>query len=116
MDASEAALICLLSRCTFLPRTWDKRFVRSLFTQLQDNPTRPLSEKQKVCLRKLVYKYRRQLSGGRCAINPVYKLAIEVQDWCAFWCYTDPFIHDGQWWAYPPAGVMPVPVDWMYIR
>ncbi|MEM8641928.1 MAG: hypothetical protein AAGG51_24390 [Cyanobacteria bacterium P01_G01_bin.54] len=32
------------------------------------------------------------------------------QAWCAEQGYTDPFCRNGEWWAYPPNGVMPVPI------
>ncbi len=39
-------------------------------------------------------------------------LAAAVQDVCHNWCqrhgYTDLFCRNGEWWAFPPNGVMPV--------
>ena len=32
------------------------------------------------------------------------------RDWCALHDYSDPFCKDGQWWAFPPGGVMPIPI------
>jgi len=30
------------------------------------------------------------------------------QQWCQQYDYTDPFCHDGEWWAFPAYGVMPI--------
>ncbi|MEM6452123.1 MAG: hypothetical protein AAF703_17645 [Cyanobacteria bacterium P01_D01_bin.105] len=39
-------------------------------------------------------------------------LGAAIQGVCQAWCqahdYTDPFCRDGEWWAFPPHGVMPV--------
>jgi len=32
------------------------------------------------------------------------------RNWCETHRYTDPFLKDGEWWAFPPGGVMPVQV------
>lgn len=32
------------------------------------------------------------------------------QAWCQTQGYSDPFRRDGEWWAFPPHGVMPVRV------
>lgn len=58
MSEIERAAVAGLCRCTFLPTTWDKRFVRAL---AQHDSTKPLSEKQQEWLWKLVWKYRRQI-------------------------------------------------------
>jgi hypothetical protein len=50
----------MLSRCTFLPRSYDKRFVRSLAAMEQTNT--PMSDKQLVHLWRMVYRYRRQIT------------------------------------------------------
>jgi hypothetical protein len=47
----------LLSRCTFLPGSFEKRLVRSL-AALGTHDL--LTEKQAACLEKLAWKYRRQ--------------------------------------------------------
>jgi len=35
-----------------------------------------------------------------------------IRSTCEVWCraedYSDPFCKDGEWWAFPPGGVMPV--------
>lgn len=33
-----------------------------------------------------------------------------VAQWCEANGYTDPFLQERQWWAFPPNGVMPVPL------
>ncbi len=39
-------------------------------------------------------------------------LGAAMQGVCQTWCqthgYSDPFCRDGEWWAFPPQGVMPV--------
>lgn len=32
------------------------------------------------------------------------------RQWCNSYGYSDPFLKDGEWWAFPPQGVMPVKV------
>lgn len=44
-----------LSGCTFLPGSWDKRFVRDLA-----GTDRELTAKQAAAIERLAYKYRRQ--------------------------------------------------------
>jgi hypothetical protein len=109
MTSVEGVLICELNQVTFLPGTWDKKFVRSVFRQFSDNPDKPLSEKQRHWVYRLAYKYRQQL-------NYVTLVAIQIEAWCADNGYTEPFLFEYHWWAYPPNGVMPVPVDMSKIK
>lgn len=51
----ERSAILALRGCTFIPASWDKKFVRSLQGKEQ------ISERQQYWLKKLVVKYRRQL-------------------------------------------------------
>lgn len=41
-------------------------------------------------------------------------LGAAIQGVCQTWCqahgYRDPFCRNGEWWAFPPQGVMPVPI------
>lgn len=41
-------------------------------------------------------------------------LGAAMQGACQTWCqahgYSDPFCRDGEWWAFPPRGVMPIRV------
>jgi hypothetical protein len=37
----------------------------------------------------------------------------DVQQWCLSNGYTDPFLQEGYWYAYPPGGVMPVQIESM---
>lgn len=46
-----------LSRCMFLPGSWDKRFVRDVSAYPADHE---LTDKQAAALHKLAYRYRRQ--------------------------------------------------------
>ncbi len=46
-----------LAQCTFLPGYWDKRFVRNMH---QSDPAK-LTENQRNQVRRLAYKYRRQM-------------------------------------------------------
>ncbi|MEL7334270.1 MAG: hypothetical protein AAFN12_18635 [Cyanobacteria bacterium J06560_2] len=39
-----------------------------------------------------------------CALRGV------CQTWCETHGYCDPFLQDGEWWAFPPSSVMPVQV------
>lgn len=32
-------------------------------------------------------------------------------DWCQRHGYTDPFRRNGEWWAFPPNGVMPIKIQ-----
>lgn len=59
MKQIQIKALSLLSGCTFLPGSFDKRFMRDL-SALPDKQTKELTEKQNRCLWKLVYKYRRQ--------------------------------------------------------
>lgn len=49
-----------LAGCTFLPGSYDKRFVRDLNARLAANPESELTEKQAAFLRKTAYRYRKQ--------------------------------------------------------
>lgn len=46
----------------------------------------------------------------RDIIYPTLKdaAAAVCQSWCDREGYSEPFYHDGSWWAYPPNGVMAV--------
>jgi len=33
-----------------------------------------------------------------------------AREWCEKNGYTDPFFQDGNWWAFPPGGVIPVSI------
>lgn len=62
-SADERALSSALARCSFSAGTFDKRFARDLNGQLQA-PDAEITEKQAALLRKLVTRYRRQISEG----------------------------------------------------
>lgn len=59
MTPIQIKALSLLSGCTFLPGSFDKRFVRDL-SSLPDKEAKELTDKQKRYLWKLVYKYRKQ--------------------------------------------------------
>jgi len=50
-----------LSRCRFLPGSFDKRFARDMGSIAENKPDHELTEKQSAYLDKLAYKYRRQI-------------------------------------------------------
>lgn len=53
-----ARMVRALESCTFLPGSWDKRFVQDV----SGKPDSAMTSKQKASVLQLVYKYRRQLS------------------------------------------------------
>ncbi|MEM9907427.1 MAG: hypothetical protein AAF921_20635 [Cyanobacteria bacterium P01_D01_bin.44] len=58
----------------------------------------------------------KQSSSDLCsmAIPHYSSLGSAIQGVCQAWCdqygYSDPFCRNGEWWAFPPGGVMPVRV------
>jgi hypothetical protein len=50
--------------------------------------------------------------GDSKAVSQYPDLGSAIQDTCRIWCdahgYSDPFCRQGEWWAFPPQGVMPV--------
>ena len=54
-----------LSRCTFLPGSWDKRFVHEMATKLAADEFTLFSERQRDQLRRLHVKYERQIKSRR---------------------------------------------------
>ncbi len=62
MDKYQREMINELSACTFLPGSYQKRFVRDLSTKPDDYE---LSEKQTAFLEKLHYMYRKQIGKHR---------------------------------------------------
>ena len=59
-DSDLGLLIQRLRQCTFLPGSWEKRFVRSLADK---QPPYQLTPKQREWLGKLAHRYRKQLAG-----------------------------------------------------
>ncbi|MEL6468325.1 MAG: hypothetical protein AAFQ74_01230 [Cyanobacteria bacterium J06623_4] len=49
-----------------------------------------------------------------------FTLSMAIADLCQRWCdahgYRDPFCQDGEWWAFPPGGVMPVKIKTVMSR
>jgi hypothetical protein len=61
MTQTEKDMLLSLSKCTFLPYSWEKRFVRNLhFTACSKKPT--ISPKQREWLVEIAYRYREQIS------------------------------------------------------
>jgi hypothetical protein len=52
-----------LSKCTFLPGTHEKRFVKAMAFWAEHDPDQDLTEKQAKYLTDLIRKYRKQLAG-----------------------------------------------------
>lgn len=66
MTDEERSLVRQLWLCTFLPGSFEKRFVNSLYSLIVQSPEQPiLSNKQHAYLAKLAHRYRRQLAGKR---------------------------------------------------
>lgn len=61
MTAAEISIAEALSRCTFLPASWDKRFCRQMGEQAKRRPDLDLTDRQVAWLLRLAHKYRRQL-------------------------------------------------------
>jgi len=59
-----------LTKCTFLPGSWDKRFVRDMMSK----DVNKLTQKQKEWIDKLHHKYRRQISRLRCQRKKIGKV------------------------------------------
>jgi hypothetical protein len=57
MTSDEWKMACDLSRCSFLPGSFDKRFAK----QLVNWKDREMTEKGREMLKKLHHKYRRQI-------------------------------------------------------
>lgn len=54
-DSMLPRLVSALSKCTFLPASWDKRFVNDMLGRQK------FSQKQADAVRRLVHKYHRQM-------------------------------------------------------
>ena len=61
IPAAEWALIRALNTCTFLPGSYEKRFVRDMFGAKQ------ITQKQLLYLYRTAHRYRRQLVAGKVA-------------------------------------------------
>lgn len=103
-NIEEYAVTCLYRYCAFLPGSWDKRFVRSLYDQLEKDKDKPLTLKQKEELWRIHLSYRKQLSTACQEVDM-------VGNWCKANGYTDPFKELNKWWAFAPNAVMPVPIS-----
>lgn len=61
MTPEEIKTALALRKCTFLPGSYEKRFVASMASIAECNSTIELSEKQKAYLAKVKHRYRKQL-------------------------------------------------------
>ncbi len=68
MSPDYATLAKALARCTFVPGSWDKRFVERIDRARYDESARGLSPRQEESLRRLVQKYHRQLPADVVAL------------------------------------------------
>lgn len=60
MTSEQLSMIADLHRCTFLPGSFEKRFVKNLFNR-SILSEKPLTEKQGRYLAELFHKYRKQI-------------------------------------------------------
>jgi len=72
MEKRHYDLLWVLRGCTFLPGSWDKRFVRHLSALPVEAE---LTEKQVACLEKMAHRYLEQMilvlpSGYRLVVEP----------------------------------------------
>lgn len=68
MTELEFAAISALQFVTYLPGSWDKRFVRDMASKPRDYE---LSEKQRDCLLEKLHRYRRQIKNWQGFYNPL---------------------------------------------
>jgi len=61
MTESQMNMVLDLHRCTFLPGSFEKRFVKSLFNSMARIENKPLTEKQSRYLAQTFHKYRKQI-------------------------------------------------------
>lgn len=66
MTETDYRTIQALSKCSFYPGSWTKRFVRDLASYPRD---KELSEKQQAALGKVAWHYRKQLAGHGIAVE-----------------------------------------------
>lgn len=68
MTAIESKMALRLNHCTFLPGSFDKRFVK----QLSNWKDREMTEKGRAKMIELFHKYRRQISDYQTIHNELY--------------------------------------------
>lgn len=62
MTTNQMNMVLCLHKCTFLPGSFEKRFIKSLFNRVAfDNKNKPLTQKQGNYLAELFHKYRKQI-------------------------------------------------------
>lgn len=57
--------ISALRKCTFLPGSYDKRFVRDVGSCLDNMPEKELTERQVTYIKTLYHKYRKQIQNHK---------------------------------------------------
>jgi hypothetical protein len=71
MTPLQITMIVDLHRCTFLPESFEKRFVKSLFYRASHDPNKPITDRQNRYLAELYHKYRKQIGARQHNINCV---------------------------------------------
>jgi hypothetical protein len=61
MTTDEISIIHALSNVTYLPGSFNKRFIRSLNGIADNKPEQEITEKQREWMYRLLYTYRRQV-------------------------------------------------------
>lgn len=78
VTAEQIELAKALGQCTFPPATPQKRFARDMLAIAENNPDRPITDKQDRYLRDLIAKYRRQIPINKIVVNSNNDLTLEV--------------------------------------
>jgi uncharacterized protein (TIGR02996 family) len=82
-DADRMAAVAL-EGCTMLPRSWDKRFLRSVIQPVACEAVNELSPKQRKMLWRLAHKYRRQIEPRNDGLPPdARRYVVKVAWWLA---------------------------------
>lgn len=61
MDKEQITMATILSRCTFQPGSYQKRFARAMLAHAALKPDEPLTDKQGEYLARLFHMYRKQI-------------------------------------------------------
>lgn len=61
MTDEDVFMIKALSNATLWPASWDKRFVRSIAKNVDEDPDRGITDRQREMVRFLAHRYRRQV-------------------------------------------------------
>lgn len=63
----------LLYNCTFLPGSWDKRFVGAMWATADSSPEKELTPKQAENLDRVFFKYRKQIGNADNMVKDLKK-------------------------------------------